>query len=1195
MVTSLALNLQKRLPEKQSYILKHLSHHLYRAKRFNGLFALARDHTFISAQIDSFPKDPNLSLQTFRLALRGASEADDGGAMAEFLLSHAGHVQKINEESPLKFLRVGNLERAWQLADLYDLEHSVLWHLVLAWELGRTNHPKEAGATIQRILSKKLFKFEDWPAECATLLLQYIDIGEDNILSKLYKRLLNKDDRDYLYQQLLSLNCFKAALQICDTNQRDEVLRELAEYQAKKENYSKALKNAEKIQDKNDRAWALEEIAIRQAKAGMFESVTGTIRMIKKKHVRGVGLAEIGRLQAIAGKGELARKAFSDALLIVNVLKKDTDKCNLMEVIANSLADIGPSSLNKEFLFAAMANAKCIGNAYARALSLSSLADAMIRIAMVDLGQEAISYALDAVQKNMKPFKQASLLRTIAEIRVKAKDVTGGLSNLNEAVEAAKSIRDKWDRSWMFGSIAKVQAKVGDLDSAINTTEEIEHVDRLVDALTDIVKAYVQMREYPFKALRMIKRLKLDEDRKICLNLFSETQAEEGDYSGALRTARMIKDDYDRTRVYRKIIKAQLKTGAFDIALETLKKIEHKNSRFLALMDVAEAQAKSGNFKAAKEITKKIPYPYGKSKTLVVIAKAQIDSGLNENACTTLVNALGIVKDIEEVEYQLEEITDIVESLAEIGCTEEAISAVSWFLGVSRGRRDEIKMPESEWVGILREAYAPDSLTNDKTDNELARTIALGWIAEVQVEKAKHSDVLETVSFIKSPGQRDTTFGELAKFYRELGDTDSALELTKHIEDVERRDAILKDLARVYIADKKFGIALEVSKNVTNTCICDNLLMELIEAQIAVGEFEGAINSAKLIENAENRDSILSSIADSQGKRGKLDDLSLENTIAKNNDDKVNLSDTINTAKRIEDPSTKGRALEEIVKSQIEVGNLHKAFHVAKSMVHPYFRNSALQAVAKAQAESGDFEAAFKTTKEIKRLSAWSKRELKDPATIAESLSWIENKALTIAMIAKIQAFGDSKEKAQETFDVAVTITKEIADLTFRSRALKEIAEKIADALGIEQAKETLVAASKIASQIKDVDERIESIVEIAQLQTKNGMFEEALQIIKMIQKEQERGELLKKVAVAQAKAGLGSNALVTSEAISIGADEHLVEIGEALAKAGDKENFKQLLFPSAYYLNTSYQMCGLLVRLYPEKDRYIADIIRSN
>ena len=56
-----------------------------------------------------------------RTALLGATEADNAAAMAEFLRAHVQLLIDTMQESPLDTVRAGNLERAWQLADLGEM------------------------------------------------------------------------------------------------------------------------------------------------------------------------------------------------------------------------------------------------------------------------------------------------------------------------------------------------------------------------------------------------------------------------------------------------------------------------------------------------------------------------------------------------------------------------------------------------------------------------------------------------------------------------------------------------------------------------------------------------------------------------------------------------------------------------------------------------------------------------------------------------------------------------------------------------------------------------------------------------------------------------------------------------------------------------------------------------------------------
>jgi hypothetical protein len=86
--------------------------------------------------------------------------------------------------------------------------------------------------------------------------------------------------------------------------------------------------------------------------------------------------------------------------------------------------------------------------------------------------------------------------------------------------------------------------------------------------------------------------------------------------------------------------------------------------------------------------------------------------------------------------------------------------------------------------------------------------------------------------------------------------------------------------------------------------------------------------------------------------------------------------------------------------------------------------------------------------------------------------------------------------------------------------------------------------------------------------------------------------EALKKIAQIQAIAGKGEEALRTLEAMLSDRNTHLRDIALLFAETGDRVNFKRLLIPCAYYLDTAYQMCEYLARLYPEQASAVAKVL---
>ncbi|NJL67361.1 MAG: hypothetical protein HC894_12360 [Microcoleus sp. SM1_3_4] len=104
--------------------------------------------------------------------------------------------------------------------------------------------------------------------------------------------------------------------------------------------------------------------------------------------------------------------------------------------------------------------------------------------------------------------------------------------------------------------------------------------------------------------------------------------------------------------------------------------------------------------------------------------------------------------------------------------------------------------------------------------------------------------------------------------------------------------------------------------------------------------------------------------------------------------------------------------------------------------------------------------------------------------------------------------------------------------------------------------------------------------------------FDAALQAKDKIDDEKKCVESLRAIAQIQSLAGFGEQAVKTVEAIVTNRNQYLPKVAAFLVETGDKQNFKKLLIPCAYYLDSAYEMCGYLARLYPEKAKVVAKFL---
>ncbi len=139
-------------------------------------------------------------------------------------------------------------------------------------------------------------------------------------------------------------------------------------------------------------------------------------------------------------------------------------------------------------------------------------------------------------------------------------------------------------------------------------------------------------------------------------------------------------------------------------------------------------------------------------------------------------------------------------------------------------------------------------------------------------------------------------------------------------------------------------------------------------------------------------------------------------------------------------------------------------------------------------------------------------------------------------------------------------------------------------------------AAIEIINEIEDGSHKISALWTIAWEQFKKGKqvttLDIALAAKEKIKDEKKRLQSLNRIAQIQAIVGQGEEAVRTVEAIITDHNKHLPDIASWFAETGDKPNFKKLLVPCAYYLDSAYEMCGYLARLYPEQASAVAKVL---
>ena len=241
-----------------AYALRYYAEHLRDVKRWEELYALARNEDFASAQRQQLPDEPDLPLKTVQTALLGAAEEDKAEIMAEFLLVHARRLMQIAaQQSPLKILRSGNITGALALAETFDPASCILWYLILAWELATDANQdrgkmEQAREILERLQRKDLPRLSNsWIEDLAVYLLMPLLPVANGTFTDLSKRILDDEMLGNLCQNLVEGSDFTTALdtarQIDDSSSRAQALSQIAKAQVEAKLSEQALLTAAKI------------------------------------------------------------------------------------------------------------------------------------------------------------------------------------------------------------------------------------------------------------------------------------------------------------------------------------------------------------------------------------------------------------------------------------------------------------------------------------------------------------------------------------------------------------------------------------------------------------------------------------------------------------------------------------------------------------------------------------------------------------------------------------------------------------------------------------------------------------------------------------------------------------------------------------------------------------------------------------
>jgi AAA ATPase domain/MalT-like TPR region len=974
------------------YALRHYAEHLRDVKHWEELYAIARNADFYSHSIEQFPHEPDLPLKTVQTALLAAAEEDKAGEMAEFLLIHAQRLlQTTAQDLPLEALRKGSLERACKLANLYEIERSVLWYLLLAWELKDTGRLEKSRETLKRLKLKNLPRLSthpaiDWQSEYAAYLLAHLfDVSEDvctvlqqKLLENVYRNILCRDLSDRgnfaaalktvlgissnLEQMLALINIAKKQVQKGDAevaasfaNVLENAQKllpnfgvefligkiaktqiELGDREAARVTLTESIETAYKIENEQRRVNAIVALANIQVELGMVAEALDTLQKIEGR-LEGEDcycFKNLAELQTKLGQSEKGRVTFVQAKKIAHGIEDENSRVNALQKIAIAQAEA------KEF-DDAIETAEEIKNQQDRA-------DAFRSIVSVQINAKDFPAALATANRIEEPLTKSRSLLIIAHAQVSSGDFTAALKTTEE-------IEIESDKTNTLVVIANAQAGEGDVTAALNIAEKIEDRFQQIDILVAIVKGQARSKNFT-AALEMVEEIDNQLEPTEEVMGVMRLNVTRGEVS-LRKTVEEIKNQKQGEALVA-VVEALIEMGDFTAAITTKNKIKDKNQQQEALSAIAKGYAKTQNFTAASEIAKEIESPPTRAKTLVVIAEAQVAHGKTEAARTTFATVL-------QAEKQTQISISLLISSALIQVAE---------VQVKNGQKE---------LGAATTSLACEIAQSIDYVAEKANVLAIVARILVEAEKIEEAkpicdSALEIAQQISNNREhhRSQSFALIAQAQAMMGDFDSAIITIRKICIPSSQAYALKTLANLQIWQdsqqiEKFKIILsnahEFYKNADDRFFLFlsnkvDVLTTIAVAQSTVGETEAALATlAELLEDALAQES--------HKRNNRNDDLF---TIAAAYAEAGKLATAINVTDKIEDGWLQLRALRIIIWEQFKKGEkeaLLKTFDAAlqakDKIEDEKKRVEALKAIAQIQVLAGCGEQTVKTVEAI--------------------------------------------------------------------------------------------------------------------------------------------------------------------------------------------------------------------------------------
>jgi hypothetical protein len=713
------------------YALRHYAEHLREAKHWEDLYAIARRKDFASAQQQQLPDEPDLPLKTVQTALLGAAEEDKAERMAEFLLVHAHRLGQTNaQESPLDALRSGSLNRAWKLADQFDIERCILWYLLLTWELKDEGKLDDAREILEKLRQKDLPRFQingdiRWQGDYAAYLLAYVFDINKNTSTVLVQQLLENDHCRLVCKTLSEHGDFNDALDTAQviSSELDRVseLERIGKGQAAKgqkdaarSTFTKALEIIHKAAP--HLLWVHKMVEIAKAQREEVEDTEAAdktfvnaletaqkIFTIEKKRARSIEDKEKQRdaLEEIARTEAETIEFINDERKTTETNKNQTrtTKDNKNQIIQqnNPLAIAYTHAKEENFPAVLEILEKIEGLVQIQALG--SIANALAVEGSTKTARATFATALQIPEGSETAFLQALALSDVADVQVASKQKEAGTNTISIAHQIAQKINNPTKQVIALARRAKVLANTGKRKEAkaifYSLTKIVQNIkiqEERVNSFTFIAKTQVRIKEFT-SAFRTAQKIEFPWIKAKVLGMTAKAEVEAGlekesqatlcaafgSVEGLFPHMEWLWVDLMCDKAMAQAVKhKEAALATFRELLEFAQKSGKQRDSYLS--KIAAAQAQAGEIFPALETTDEIDEELQLVQALWRIALAQFKKGKKQELSKTLTAALQAKDKIQDKQKLMRSLKAIARIQAMAGKGEEAVRTAETIL-----------------------------------------------------------------------------------------------------------------------------------------------------------------------------------------------------------------------------------------------------------------------------------------------------------------------------------------------------------------------------------------------------------------------------------------------------------------------------------------------------------------------------------